>query len=61
MKFVFVFLGGSLITSETDQGTNEKARNTNISIMIVIADPGIFIRIIRSYPCTINCIAGIAT
>jgi len=32
-----------------------------ISILIVIADPGIFIRIIRSYLCTINSIAGIAT
>jgi hypothetical protein len=32
-----------------------------ISILIVIADPGIFIRIIRTYLCTINSIAGIAT
>ena len=32
-----------------------------ISILIVIADPGIFIRIIQSYLCTINSIAGIAT
>jgi len=32
-----------------------------ISILIVIADPGIFIRIIRSYLCTINSVAGIAT
>ena len=32
-----------------------------IPILIVIADPGIFIRIIRSYLCTINSIAGVAT
>ena len=32
-----------------------------ISILIVIADPGVFIRIMRSYLCTINSIAGIAT
>jgi len=32
-----------------------------ISILIVIADPWIFIRIIRSYLCTINSIAGTAT
>jgi len=32
-----------------------------ISILIVIADPGIFIRIIRSHLYTINSIAGIAT
>ena len=32
-----------------------------ISVLIVIADPEIFIRIIRSYLCTINSIAGIAT
>ena len=31
-----------------------------ISIQIVIADPGIFIRIILSYLCTINSRAGIA-
>ena len=32
-----------------------------ISILIVIADPGIFIRILLSYLCTVNSIAGIAT
>jgi len=32
-----------------------------ITIPIVIADPGIFIRIIRSYLCTVNSIVGIAT
>jgi len=40
---------------------NMRLYEKKISILIVIADPGIFIRIIRSYLCTINSIAGIAT
>ena len=32
-----------------------------ISILIVIADPGIFIRTVWSYLCRINSIVGIAT
>ena len=32
-----------------------------LSILIVIADPGVCIRIMRSYLCTVNSIAGIAT
>jgi hypothetical protein len=40
---------------------NMKLYEKEISILIVIADPGIFIRIIRFYLCAINSIAGIAT
>jgi len=40
---------------------NMRLYEKEISILIVIADPGIIIRIIRSYLCTINSAAGIAT
>ena len=40
---------------------NVRLYEKEISILILIADPGIFIRIIRSYLCKINSIAGIAT
>jgi len=40
---------------------NMKLYEKEISKLIVIADAGIFIRIIRSYLCTVNSIAGIAT
>ena len=40
---------------------NMKLYEKEISILIVIAAPGIFIRIIRSSLCTINSTAGIAT
>jgi len=40
---------------------NIRLYEKEISILIVIADPGIFIRIIQSYLCEVNSIAGIAT
>ena len=41
--------------------SNMRLYEKEISILTVFADPGIFIRIIRYYLCTINSIAGIAT
>jgi len=38
-----------------------KIYEKEISILIVVADPGTFTRIIRSYLCRVNSIAGIAT
>ena len=38
---------------------NVRLYEKKVSILIVIADPRIFIRIIRSYLCTVNSIADI--